>query len=73
MHMAREICGLVSCLRNNMYFAGGQLAVFQGANEVPLSSEELMVEIPKRQRVGDTGENCRGVAFRDDRSGKANR
>ena len=56
-----------------MYFAGGQLAVFQGANEVPLSSEELMVEIPKRQRVGDTGENCRGVAFRDDRSGKANR
>jgi hypothetical protein len=35
--MAREICGLVSCLRNNMYFAGGQLAVFQGANEVPLS------------------------------------
>src|ERR1700730_11087891 len=28
---------LVCCLRNNMYFAGDQLAVFQGANEAPLS------------------------------------
>src|ERR1700730_4816279 len=35
---------LVPCLRNNIYIAGGQLAVFQGANEVPLS-ESLGCEI----------------------------
>jgi hypothetical protein len=28
---------LVSCPRNNIYFAGSQLAVFQGASEAPLS------------------------------------
>jgi hypothetical protein len=27
----------VSCPRNNMYFAGGQLAVFQGASEAFIS------------------------------------
>ena len=27
----------VSCPRNNIYFAGSQLAVFQGASEAPLS------------------------------------
>ena len=26
--MARDFCGLVSCPRNSMHFAGGQLAVF---------------------------------------------
>ena len=31
------ILGLVSCPRNNIYFAGSQLAVFQGASEAPLS------------------------------------
>ena len=29
--------GLVSCPRNTRYFAGGQLAVFQGASEAPIS------------------------------------
>src|SRR5258705_6388288 len=29
------IVNLVSCPRNNIYFAGSQLAVFQGANERP--------------------------------------
>src|SRR5258705_3415021 len=28
---------LVSCPRNTRYFAGGQLAVFQGASEAPIS------------------------------------
>jgi hypothetical protein len=28
---------LVPCPRNNRYFAGGQLAVFQGASEAPIS------------------------------------
>ena len=28
---------LVSCPRNTRYFAGGQLAPFQGASEVPIS------------------------------------
>jgi len=28
---------LVSCPRNSRYIAGGQLAVFQGANEAPIS------------------------------------
>jgi hypothetical protein len=28
---------LVSCPRNNRYIAGGQLAVFQGASEAPIS------------------------------------
>ena len=28
---------LVFCRRNSRYFAGGQLAVFQGASEAPIS------------------------------------
>jgi energy-coupling factor transporter ATP-binding protein EcfA2 len=35
--LAREISRLVSCPRNNIYFAGNQLAVFQGASAAPLS------------------------------------
>src|ERR1700720_2409384 len=32
-----EFWFLVSCPRNTRYFAGGQLAVFQGASEAPIS------------------------------------
>ena len=32
-----NLAQLVSCPRNTRYFAGGQLAVFQGASEAPLS------------------------------------
>jgi hypothetical protein len=36
-----------------------------------MTLQELVVEIPKRQRVRDYGrESCRGVAFRSDRSRK---
>jgi hypothetical protein len=33
----RHSAHLVSCPINNMAFAGGQLAVFQGASEAPIS------------------------------------
>src|SRR6202051_2039388 len=33
----RYVLFLVSCPRNTRYFAGGQLAVFQGASEAPIS------------------------------------
>jgi NAD(P)-dependent dehydrogenase (short-subunit alcohol dehydrogenase family) len=32
-----QVAVLVSCPRNTRYFAGGQLAVFQGASEAPIS------------------------------------
>jgi hypothetical protein len=38
----------VSCRRNNMPFAVGQLAVFQGASEAPIS-EPIRVERATRK------------------------
>src|SRR6202043_3420951 len=35
--IGKMLRSLVSCPRNTRYFAGGQLAVFQGASEAPIS------------------------------------
>ena len=39
----------MSCPINNMAFAGGQLAVFQGASEAPIS-EFIRVDPPGRKK-----------------------
>ena len=52
------ILKLVSCLRNNMYFAGSQLAVFQGANEVPISNHTGRESNAEKQPTGPGPEGC---------------
>src|SRR5271166_4493789 len=37
---------LVSCPRNSRYIAGGQLAVFQGASEAPISERKMVRDAP---------------------------
>src|ERR1700692_311497 len=49
---------LVSCPRNTRYFAGGQLAVFQGASEAPISLSYGSSEQRGKTPTGPSPEGC---------------
>jgi hypothetical protein len=49
---------LVSCPRNSMHFAGGQLAVFQGANERPYLTHTRRVSNSEKQPTGHGPTGC---------------
>jgi hypothetical protein len=56
---SEEATLLVSCRRNNIPFAGGQLAVFQGASEAPISGPFALpaahFDRNKRHAISATG------------------
>jgi hypothetical protein len=49
---------LVSCPRNNIYFAGSQLAVFQGANERPYLSHTGRESNAEKRPTGSGPKGC---------------
>src|SRR6266403_5998636 len=49
---------LVSCPRNNIYFAGSQLAVFQGANERPYLNHTGRESNAEKRPTGSGPEGC---------------
>ena len=49
---------LVSCPGNSMHFAGGQLAVFQGANERPYLTHTGRVSNAEKQPTGHGPTGC---------------
>jgi hypothetical protein len=48
----------VSCPRNRRYFAGSQLAVFQGANEDPYLTDMGRERNAEKQPTGSGPEGC---------------
>jgi hypothetical protein len=48
----------VSCPRNNIYFAGSQLAVFQGANERPYLNHTGRESNAEKRPTGSGPEGC---------------
>jgi hypothetical protein len=48
----------VSCPRNNMYFAGDQLVVFQGANEDPYLNHTGRASNAEKRPTGPGPEGC---------------
>ena len=49
---------LVSCPRNNIYFAGSQLAVFQGANERPYLNHTGRESNAEKRPTGSGPKGC---------------
>src|SRR5438132_6354014 len=49
---------LVSCPRNNIYFAGNQLAVFQGANERPYLNHTGRESNAEKRPTGSGTKGC---------------
>src|SRR5271165_2253957 len=62
-----DLYRLVSCPRNSRYIAGGQLAVFQGASEAPISesygSSEQLGKTANWPRPGGCDENGPAAAL----------
>src|SRR4029077_20142802 len=52
------VASLVSCPRNNIYFAGGQLAVFQGANERPYLNHTGRESNAEKRPTGSGPKGC---------------
>src|SRR6202011_226314 len=55
---AGSVSTLVSCPRNSMHFAGGQLAVFQDANERPYLTHTGRVSNAEKQPTGPGPTGC---------------
>src|ERR1700731_2957076 len=55
---AGSVSTLVSCPRNSMHFAGGQLAVFQDANERPYLTHTGTVSNAENQPTGPGPTGC---------------